>query len=258
MACAEWRIAACGVAGGLALCGQASAVTLYDIDFSSPVHSVGAEPTVGAGPFPRETISEIKFGSPQVVAGEDSLADQPLVLSDGEPTGFGSTYEQIQLDLGQNADLYELEFDLFLSGFSLESSDSFALQLDRAGFEGFTALGFDVANGLRYSLYGPGTDIGLFGSWNQDVVMSVRVEADVANDWLRWFVDDVEVKSSPWAASDLATLRLNLTEGTAAGGPQAQATLDNLVIRAIPEPSAGALLFTALALSTLAHGRPER
>jgi hypothetical protein len=60
------------------------------------------------------------------------------------------------------------------------------------------------------------------------------------------------------AACGLATLRLNLTEGTTAGGPQAQATLDNLVIRAIPEPSVGALLFTALALSTLARDSPER
>src|SRR5262245_45400794 len=70
----------------LATAGNADAL-LYDVTFSSPPHTVGQPPAVGAGPTPRATVSSIEFGTPLVVATLGALTDQPLQLSSFDGQG---------------------------------------------------------------------------------------------------------------------------------------------------------------------------
>jgi len=62
--------------------GHARASLLYDVDFSTPPHTVGLPPTTGAGPAPRETVSRvISTGNLLDILVADSfgpLANQPL------------------------------------------------------------------------------------------------------------------------------------------------------------------------------------
>src|SRR5262245_56276700 len=73
----------------------ARAATLdYNVTFSSPLHTVGQPPTIGAGPAPRATVSAIPFGTPQVVASQGTLTTQPLRFSSADNQG-----DQIQVNL---------------------------------------------------------------------------------------------------------------------------------------------------------------
>jgi hypothetical protein len=54
---------------------------LYDVDFSTPPHTVGQPPATGGGPPPRETVSQILTGDPTVLASVGALTHQPLRLN---------------------------------------------------------------------------------------------------------------------------------------------------------------------------------
>ena len=83
-----------GAIAGFAGPVQALTTLLYDIDFSTPPHTVGSPPAVGAGPAPRDTVSSITFGSPTVVSSFGDLTDQPLKFD-----SFDGSGDQIKLSL---------------------------------------------------------------------------------------------------------------------------------------------------------------
>ncbi len=84
------------LAATVSVAGTAQAdVALYDVDFGSPPHTVGAPPVVGYGLTPRDTPTSINDGTPTVQAAVGALAAQPLMLDstdgDGDQVGFDLT-----------------------------------------------------------------------------------------------------------------------------------------------------------------------
>lgn len=107
----SWLLAlTLGVVGSL-VAGQARAV-LYSVDFGSPPHTVGQPPVTGAGPAPRNTISEILSGTPTVVGAALDLADQPCAFSSYDGVG-----DQLMLDLTDlpAAPSYTLSVDVLVA-----------------------------------------------------------------------------------------------------------------------------------------------
>ncbi len=153
---------------------QAAIVTHYDIDFSSPTHSVGSAPTTDSG---SNTPSSVVFGQPVVGNSLGALTDQPLVFN---TTGNGGccSYDQIRLDVGAGYDNYQLSFNM--------SSENF---VNTGANNRFTLL-FDTPE-VRNVYFGNG-DISIFqpsisstiGSFADGDLVSMLIDIDlVTNTW---------------------------------------------------------------------------
>lgn len=80
----------------------------YNIDFSSPVHTIGQIPTVDYSPA---TPSKINFGNPKVKESFGEMTEHPLVFdAEGGETKF--FYDQIQLGMDQQTGIYYTSFDV--------------------------------------------------------------------------------------------------------------------------------------------------
>jgi len=233
------------VALALGSAGAASAAQLlYDVDFSSPLHTVGAPPTTGVGPFPRQTVSEIVFEPPEVVASSSGLIDQPLQFQ-WEAGGGQVDYDQIAFYLGVGASTYEISFDISVDYLGLDGSlpDIFSIFLDTA-VDGGTAIRFranavGASEGRATMPYPDGGSV----YFDFDTPIHVAITVDVLNDVLDVWFDDAQVEHNPTlglAGYDLSQIRMSLSEIGIYG--DARVAVDNLLIYATPEPGTGLLL----------------
>lgn len=232
-----------------------AAQILYDVDFSSPLHTVGAAPAEGAGPFPRSTVSRVIFEPPKVVASSSGLTDQPLEFQWGP--GEGSVdYDQIDFDLGIGAPGYDISFDLSVD--HLEDpgpaavTDTFTVFLDNEQY-GSSGLRFvPDADTLGYPYDGraimPFRVGGGSAGYDFDTPFRVRIFYDVENSTLDIWFDAVLVRHADFAAGDLRDVRMSLHDLDADGS--ARVAVDNLLILATPEPSSLLLLWTGLLVLT--------
>ncbi len=107
---------------GLVLLAQAAeGVVYFNIDFSSPPHQVGSQPTYGGGP---DRPSRNWFGSPQVMSSFGALTDQPLLLNTAGNAG-SFYYDQFSLDLAYNKPTYHIAFDVYTEDFIWENACEF-------------------------------------------------------------------------------------------------------------------------------------
>jgi len=199
-----------GTLGLLALTGLArgDSQILYVIDFGSPPHTVGLPPVVGSGPPPRDTISDIRFGSPIVVADLDPLVDQPLRFEYGD---------QIALDLHDlpPSEIYTLYCELMVSS-----------------VQGRFSVFFDAPSIRRISFLPDGTiDLvpmgDIIGSYEFDQIIYLVVEVDLSADEWTIYLDDVEVHHGTFnPATQISTVRFSSLYGGLVG-------LDNVVITAL-------------------------
>jgi hypothetical protein len=81
---------ACAAAALLVFLGSSAAsgdspTALYDVDFSSPLHTVGSIPTTGFGAAPRATPTSVTTSTSrvQVVSSYGDLIDQPMAFPSG-------------------------------------------------------------------------------------------------------------------------------------------------------------------------------
>jgi hypothetical protein len=119
------------VAGILVACaGTAHAEILYDVDFSTPPHTVGEAPASFVGDLPRRGPSRVvtQFNnSTTVVSAAGPLVDQPAVL---EGVSNGGVTLEFAVNDEQTAgfDSYQLELSLVIE--ELASADQVRLFAD--------------------------------------------------------------------------------------------------------------------------------
>ncbi len=131
-----------GACATLAAAGDAHAL-LYDVDFSSPPHTVGLPPVVGSGPAPRRRSATIRFGTPTVVATLGALTEQPLQLD-----SFDNQGDQIKLQID----------DLPASNFYCLQSDVLVTQAQNIAGADLTFL-FDTPEGVRSIRFEPDGEV---------------------------------------------------------------------------------------------------
>ena len=151
---------------------------LYDIDFSSPTHTVGSQMTTGEGSPPRDTPTASVFGDQIVRDSFGTLTEQPVELIPDD-SGYHMPYSQFRLDANFAGDYpaYRLDFDVYLENFTTGSDDDFVVIFDTPSVVrlDLNSEGNIVENGY---LTGPsGTIIGSF-DFGETVSMSAIVDLE--------------------------------------------------------------------------------
>ena len=151
--------------------------TYYDIDFSSPTHTLGSAPTVGSG---IDTPSSIVFGQPTVESSLGGLTDQALVFNTTGNTNLCCYYDQIRLAMGFGSDHYQVSFDLSSEQFvNTESSNAFTVFFDTPQVRN---VYFNNTGTISY--HNPGVGSGVIGSFADNQMLSMLIDIDLlASTW---------------------------------------------------------------------------
>jgi FlgD Ig-like domain len=232
-----------GACATLAAASDAHAL-LYDVDFSSPPHTVGLPPVTGSGPAPRETVSEIRFGTPTVVASHGALTEQPLHLGSFDDQG-----DQIKLQID----------DLTASTFYCLQSDVLVTQAQNIGGADLTFV-FDTPQGVRSISFEGDGDVsalvtnggfsGVIGTYTLGDVVHLGVEIDLVNDvWLVRLDEVLTMEESFGAVDVLQAVRVSTP--VVASPPRVSGAIDNLTIN---ETVCGARPCNRLSFESLTPG----
>ena len=243
-------LASVAVAGSLLLspfAANAVIITHYDIDFSSPTHSVGTAPSTGAG---MDQVSEIIFGTPTVESTFAGVSDPSLHFN-----ANATTYEQIRLNMGQGYDNYQISFDFYSSNLS-DSDYAFTLLADTPSVRN---LSFSGTTGVRY--WAPFTQPINGGSFADNTSYHVTVDYDLAIGSMSIWLNNGLLGSRAFTTSgeDIESFRFSLSPAMGGTGldPSIDVNLDNILVTSrtanAPEPST--LLLFSLGLVGLASMR---
>lgn len=181
-----------------------SADTLYDVDFSSPPHTVGQPPVLGTGNPPRDKPTSIPFGDPTVVSALGALTDQPCQFGNGT-TG----YDQLQFTTGKDYpggfdvayDNYHIEMDVLIENLSGSSQDRFTILLDCPTIHN---LYFEPSGNIRTF---PGTNIGTFSF---GVPVHVEWDLDILNQTWAITIDGNKLfEDTSTGIEQLRAIRIN-------------------------------------------------
>lgn len=179
-------------------------MVLYDVDFSTPPHMVGAAPAVHGqnAPAPRDAPSDI-LGDPTVVLGVGNLGDQPCRLDASEQPYFdrlrfitGSSYpngfEGLQFE--------QMHVELNVAVHQLGASSSFDLIIDDTYSISFIG-GQILASGAPGSI----------GTYSIDT--PVFVEVDIHTGMMTWSItlDGTPAWTGAITFSEMKYVRLNLS-----------------------------------------------
>ena len=232
------------LAGFAFLASAASAITIYDVTFADSV--VGAPPPLGAGPFPRTTLSAVNFGTPTVVGSVGGLS-QALLLNGGLNQG---QLEQVLLDLGLLDDFasvsrYEIGLDLFIGSLGADdvAPSRFSILVDDPTsqsilFDGNGDIFLVRPEGQVYSYI-------LVDHFAMGSLMRVEMVVDLELDTWTTSIDGAVLAVAPFGADDVQRLRISLQN--LAGALGNQVAVDNIRVSAVvPEPAAALLLASAL------------
>ncbi len=189
----------------LMIAGHATAdmILLYDVDFSTPPHTVGNLPVTGTGPAPRKIPTSIWFGDPTVVVQLGAMNDQPCAFGNGT-TG----YDQIEFavdpahsggfPIAYNA--YRVEMNVLIEAYV--TSDLFKILFDCPTVNN---IAFRDDGTIR--LFPTGETIGTF---TFGVPLLLEVELDfIAGEWTIW-LDGSPVHTGPLTGYQLRAFRMNL------------------------------------------------
>jgi hypothetical protein len=222
----------------------ARSASIYDVTFEEPVHQINSLPSAGARP---DRISSINFGSPLVVSSMPLLTGNSL-----EFEGY-TTYEQIELNLGDAVPGFAISFDLVTQNL-LNSSYAFRLLLDTP-----EVRSLDFHGGLNdVRVFQPSGPSGSLQSFSDEQKYSIAMTIDLQGNLWTISIDDVQRFQNPINATQIADLRFSLSPwiGGAADQPSVKVFLDNINVSSIPEPNAVSLLIAGLVLCViLTHKR---
>ncbi len=177
-----------------------SIVQLYDVDFSSPLHTIGEPPTTGAGPAPRKTPTRIKFGTPTVVQAVGALSDQPVKFH------CTSQYDQLEFCVS-GYDGFSHVFPRYIIEMAvlIESvGQEFTILLDTPQVRN---IYFEPDETVRVFI--PGGSGGIIGGYSLTVPTSLRIDVDLEASWWTISLNDSQVYSSSFRANELRTFRLS-------------------------------------------------
>lgn len=212
------RLAGCVLANLLAGPALADPQLLYDVDFASPPHVVGAEVTEGAGPPPRDTVSA---GNAIVLESHPHFPDQPVLFNSYD----GYRYIWLELDDLPACDLYTFstrlvvdEIEAHLGGLTIlfDTPQVRNVHFMYLNTYGYRAISW-VPSGGSVSLanFVPGTP------------MELDVEIDLAADQWRIHLDGALVDSRSFGgAVDLRTIRFSTGTST----PDSITVLDDVEV----------------------------
>ena len=197
----------------------ANSITYYDIDFSTPTHTVGSPPTQGSE---LDTISSIVFGEPLIESSFGTVASESLVF-DTKDNQLPYFYDQIELDLRQGSDRYQLSFDLITNNFvNTGSSNGFVLLFDTPQIR---RIDFNSDGTIGYYYPSQGSEI--IGSFSDDTLISMAVDISlVAGTW-DIFMNDELLYSGDFAptGNDVNSIRFSFGNVNAA---MVSSTFDNV------------------------------
>lgn len=209
----------------------AHAEVFYNIDFESPVHSVGAVPDVGIG---IDTPSEIRFGDPKVMQGFGAISSQCLVFNQTVPE-----YDQIRLDLGKDQDYYFLSFDI--STRNLDNSlSAFTINFDTPYVRNIYFNGKGMVRP-----FAPYSGVNTYGyDFNNETLMHVTAEIDLRQEKWEIKINDRLAVDGKFYGSDIESIRFNLSTSTGAIDyePSVYVAIDNIFVSNVPEPCSLVLL----------------
>ena len=194
------------IVGALSAAPAAEAQLFYDVDFSSPTHTVGQPPTTGGGPPPRDTVSSIVFGDPTVVTAVGALNDQPC-----EFRSVDGTTDQFLLQLDDlPADTkYRLKCKvIFISGTS-----NFTILFDTPQVRN---IHFQPNGTVR--IFVPGGSNKVIGNYMIGQVVELQVDVDFDADNWEIRLDGTLAHSGAFgAATELRSIRYSLPQAALAG-----------------------------------------
>lgn len=210
---------------------QADLITHYDVDFSSPTHTIGSRPSTGTG---TDQVSNIRFGSPTVEASFAGTLDPSLHFNANT-----STYEQISLNMGQGYDNYQLEFDFFSSNLS-NSNYAFTLLADTPSVRNFS---FSGNAGIYY--WAPSASRISGGAIQDNATYHVTLDYDLAAESVSIWLNEGLLGTSAFSTSgeDIESFRFSLSPAIGGTGldPSISVNLDNILVTSrtagVPEPS---------------------
>ena len=228
---------------------KVNATIYYDIDFSSPLHTIGQAPTTGSSIY---TPSEIVSGQPVVSQSLGALQDQPLVFNTLGNSPF-FYYDQIQLNMNRGTGFYYTSFDILTQ--SLMGSRNHFVVL------------FDTPCVHNITFQNDGT-INLFGkkqiNYLENQLMHFEVLMNVAQKQASIILNGNEVfdgalwESSACPVKYLRAIRfsLGLVSGIDSSDSQTYVGIDNIHATdyVIPEPATLSLL----ALGAFLAGRRRK
>lgn len=194
--------------------------TLYDVDFGTPPHTVGSPPQTGSGPFPRNTVSQILFADPTVVASFQTMTEQPLLLHTTDSLGRGVSFSP-----DATCDLYRFESELLLTG-TVASGDLLFVFLDVTS--GFTRIDFSPTGEVQL-VRGTQTTIGQYPLGQK---FDFRVDMDIETNKLSVFVDGVKIHETLAGSSPPTNIRV-VTNSAPPASSDSEIGIDNILINCI-------------------------
>ncbi len=209
-----------------------SLYTLYDVDFSSPLHTVGEPPARGDGPAPRRTPTGIGFGSPVVVDALGELDDQPLRF-EVDPAN-SPHFAQLILVLRE---FYDSPMEKF-SGYRIEMD----VMIESLSEDRLTIL-LDTPS-VRNVYFNPDGTVEQRGSFPSTIIgsyslgKSLRLRIDVALDppgWDIWLDGEYRhnsLFSRPEEFDGLKSIRISLSDSLDRGNV---AAIDNVKVYGISD-----------------------
>ncbi len=217
--------------GAAALLSSAASaqVLLYDVDFGSPLHTVGSAPTVSLGAAPRRGPSAVTNGFtslPRVVSSLGPLTNQPVELQPlatitaencrfdvTEADGFPTSYAR-----------YEMEFDLVI------------MNGGRVAGGGFTLFA-DVPTVRSVWWRWDGTISGSTATWNVGELQHVFATYDLNTQRYDVFVNGTQIiTGAALNATAIRAFRLSVGNNTNQQGDVTLAGVDNVRIWGVPAP----------------------
>ena len=197
---------------------------LYDVDFSTPPHTVGQPPTTGAGPAPRETVSQILTGNPTVVASLGALTQQPLRLN-----SFDGTRDKIRFRLSNlpASDHYCLAADVLVNQADVNGQLDFVLDvptLPTIHFKGDGTITVFIAGIIPVPV--------VIGNYTLGDVVSLQINIDLVTDrWLITLDGVLELDSSIDLAQEIEEIEaVEVATAGVTGNAQVRGAIDNLLI----------------------------
>jgi hypothetical protein len=212
-----------------------SAVDIYyDIDFSSPEHTVGLPPAVGYSPT---RPSSIVFGSPIVESSLGVLNEQPLVFNTaGNSPSF--YYDQIRINVGKAQSYYFVSFDVTTESL-LNSSNNFSILFDTPSVGGKISF----MNDGSVNLGSPRAPT--IGRFNDDTIIHTQIALDMVGKNWSININGNPLYTGPFiTGNDFEDIRFSLGLISSASGRDDRTFvgLDNILVANGPVPEPATLL----------------
>lgn len=206
-------------------------IVLYDVDFSSPLHTVGSSPSISDITYPRMSPSNINFGNPHVVDEFDELKQQPCVF--GGYAMAWPRYDQFQFDIEKNYNIYSrfshysLEMDLLIKKLeTVDEHESFNILLDTPTIK---SICFKPDGTIRYEGRIPAT----IGTFKFGEITKIKIDFDLNGGVIQIIINGQHLYNVVCEDLHFASIRLSMHSGSA----DSIAAVDNILIRDISNKS---------------------